>query len=167
MMTGSFNFVLHLIAFGTLSASVVALYVLDRKMRSEGDVGKKLYLGGLMRIFALFGPFNTVVLLLTGIGNMVNRYGTGGPWTIETWLIVKIIIFFILVFNGMVVASRLSQKRMMLLKAVAENSAPADSEQQLAAVNSRFSVLFIVQFILLLTVVILSVFGDGKHPGTF
>ena len=166
-MTGSFNFVLHLIAFGVLMAAVIALDVLNRKMVSENDLGRKLYIGGIMKTFGLFTPFTAVVLLLTGFGNMVNRYGMGGMGNIETWLEVKIILFVILAFNGGFVASRFQKKRMMLIKATADNAAPEDAGRQIAKINGIFSMYFYVQYALLLAVLLLSVFGDGKHPGTF
>lgn len=166
-MTGSFNFVFHLLAFGVLMASVIALDVLNRKLRAEPDIQRKLYLGGLMKTFALFTPFTTVVILLTGIGNMVNRYGMGGMGNIETWLKVKIVLFVILAFNGSVIASRFQKKRMMLLKAKADNSAPEDYDRQISSINRIFTFYYYIQWTLLLAVVFLSVFGDGKHPGTF
>jgi len=167
MMSGSFNFVFHLLAFATLVASMVGLFVLDRKLQSEKDAGRQLYVGGLMKTFALFGPFNAVVLLLTGFGNMVNRYGWGGMGNMETWLKIKIVLFFILAFNGMILGSRMSKQRMMLIKARSENSAPPESESLIATLNVKFTIFFAVQTLLILVIVFLSVFGDGKHPGTF
>jgi hypothetical protein len=56
---------------------------------------------------------------------------------------------------------------MMLIKSIAEKNAPPDAEQQLAKKNRVVSIIFLVQATLLLTIVYLSAFGDGKHPGQF
>src|SRR5512140_3300319 len=110
-MTYSYNFLLHLIAFGFVSAIVIAMLVLNRKLIAEQDLGKKLYLGSIMRTFRMSGHITVTVLLLTGFGNMVNRYGMGAPWPHETWLTVKIGLFILLAAISLSVSPRLAAKR--------------------------------------------------------
>lgn len=58
-------------------------------------------------------------------------------------------------------------RRAKLIKSIVDKSAPADAEQQFAAQNKKVSTMFLVQSALLLTILFLSAFGPGKHPGQF
>ena len=167
-MNGSFIHMLHVLAFGLVVATFVPSFVLDRRLRAEPDWGKKLQIGGLMRVFSAFGPWNVVLLLLTGIGNVYNRFiGIPYPWYEETWLVIKICLFLIVVFNALVIAKKLAMKRAGVIKALAEKNAPADAEKIYNDLNSKIQVFFAVQGVLLLSILYLSVFGPGKHPGVF
>lgn len=136
-------------------------------MNSEPDWDRKLYIGGIMRLFASFGPYVVVVLLLTGVGNMMNRYGLGGVWPRETWLEVKIVLFIILSINAIYIAPRINAKRAMLIKSAIDNKRPENFEQLLSRQNKTISLFLYLQATLLLSIVVLSAFGSGKHPGMF
>ena len=166
-MSYSYNFLFHLLAFAVVAGTLISMTVIHGKACTEPDWGKKLYLGGVMRTFALFGPYMTVVLLLTGFGNMINRYGMEGTWTIETWLEIKIALFIILAISGGAIGPRLSIKRTALIKSVVENNGPANAEELLAKQNRAMWIFLAVQAVLLLSIVVLSAFGSGKHPGIF
>ena len=167
-MNGSFNFFFHLLAFGMVVGAFVTNFILDRKLRAEQDWGRKMYIGGIMRTFGMFTPYIAAVLILTGIGNIYNRFlGSPYPWYDEGWLVAKLICFVVLVSNALILIPRVGMSRMMLIKSIAEKNAPSDAEQQLAKKNRTVSIIFLVQATLLLTIVYLSAFGDGKHPGQF
>lgn len=136
-------------------------------MNGEPDWDRKLYIGGIMRLFASFGPYVVVVLLLTGVGNMMNRYGLGGVWPRETWLEVKIVLFIILSINAIYIAPRINAKRAMLIKSAIDNKRPENFEQLLSRQNKTISLFLYLQATLLLSIVVLSAFGSGKHPGMF
>lgn len=167
MMTHSYNFLLHILAFGFSSAALIAFFILNKKMNSEPDWDRKLYIGGIMRMFASFGPYIVIILLLTGIGNMMNRYGLGGVWPHETWLEVKIVLFIILSLNAIYIAPRINAKRAMLIKSAMDNKRPENFEQLLSKQNRRITLFLYIQALLLLSIVVLSAFGSGKHPGMF
>ena len=167
MMTHSYIFLLHLIAFGFSSATLIALFILHRKLCAEQNWEKKLYIGGIMRLFVVFGPYVIALLLLTGFGNMANRYGLGAPWPQETWLTVKIILFVIMTFNALYIGPRINLKRAMLIKSVVENNGPENAEALLTKRNKTISIFLYVQAALLLGIVVLSAFGSAKHPGIF
>ncbi|MDD8017833.1 MAG: CopD family protein [Bacteroidota bacterium] len=167
MMTGSFNFFLHLIVFGSVVGVFVSLYILEYKTRIEKEWERKLFIGGIMRTIASITPFNILLLAITGFGNMVNRYGLNSPWPQEQWLMVKIVLFVILSANALYVGPHLNMNRARLIKSVAENSAPVDVDKQFALHNKKISLFLLIQTVLLLAIVLLSVFGDGKHPGIF
>jgi hypothetical protein len=59
-----------MMAFGMVAGTLIPSYILDRKLRAEQDWGRKLCIGGIMRTFGAFGPYNVAFLLLTGIGNI-------------------------------------------------------------------------------------------------
>jgi hypothetical protein len=81
--------------------------------------------------------------------------------------VAKLICFAVLAISGLFLAPKISKNRMMLIKAIFDKNAPADAEQQLANHNRKVSIFFLVQTILLLTILFLSAFGAGKHPGQF
>jgi len=167
-MNGSYIHILHLIAFGLVSATLIPGIVLNRKLVAEKDFGRKMQIGGVMRIFGAFAVYNVILLLITGIGNIYNRYsGTSIAWYSESWLVIKIILFAVLALNGLFVAPRLMMGRMMIIKSMADKTAAADAEQKLSGCNRKVSLFFLVQAVLLLAVLYLSVFGPGKHPGLF
>jgi len=106
-MNGSFNFYLHLIAFGLVAGTIIPSFILDRKLRAEPDWGRKLYIGGLMRAFGAMVPYNVALLIITGLGNMYNRYlGAPYPWYEEHWLVVKLACFVVLAFNALFVVPK-------------------------------------------------------------
>lgn len=167
-MNGSYNFFLHLIAFGMVAGTFIPSFILDRKLRAEQDWGRKLYIGGIMRTFGMFAPYNIGLLIITGLGNMYNRYADAPyPWYEETWVVIKLACFLVIVFNAVFIAPKLGMKRAGLIKSVVDKSAPADAEQQVERCNARVSLLFFVQATLLLAILLLSAFGTGKHPGLF
>ena len=165
-MSYSYNFLLHLIAFGFAAAANISLFILNKKLCAEQDWGKRLYLGGVMRTFAMFGPYTIAILLLTGFGNMINRYGMYSPWPMEHWLMTKIALFLLLAFNSMYIAPRISIKRMMLIKSVVEKNGPENADALLAGHNKKITNFLYIQSALLLAIVILAEFS-GKHPGVF
>src|SRR5262245_42144468 len=102
-MNGSWVHLLHIIAFGLVAATLIPSFILNRKMIAEKDPARKLAIGGIMRIFGSLAPFNVVLLLLTGIGNIYNRFfGAPFPWYVEGWLVWKVCLFGVLAFNGLV-----------------------------------------------------------------
>jgi hypothetical protein len=149
-----------------VAATLIPGILLDRKIRAEPDWNKKLQIGVIMRMFAAFGPWNVGLLLVTGIGNIYNRF-VGAPyaWYDETWLVVKICLFAIIASNALFIAPKLGMKRAMVIKSIVEKNGPLNDETLYAGVNRKIAILFGAQTLLLLTILYLSVFGPGKHPG--
>ncbi len=167
-MAGSLNFLFHLIAMGLLFVIVVGGWMLHRKIVNEQDVRLKLYVSSSGRAIGLLSPIAGVLLILTGIGNIYNRYlGTELHWYSEGWLVAKIIFFAIVLVNGSVFGAMLSRKRTVLLQSIDQKTAPANAELMLADYNRQFAWHYAVQFLLLFLILFLSVFGDGKHPGVY
>ena len=167
-MSGSFNFFFHIIAVGLLFVVIVGGWLLHRKIVNEKDVHLKLYVSTSGRVIGLLSPFVTVLLLATGIGNIYNRYlGTELHWYSEGWLVAKIIFFAIAAVNGAVFGAMLARKRTALLQSINQQNAPSNAESLLKDINRQFSWHYVVQFLLLAIIILLSTFGSGKHPGAF
>jgi len=167
-MNGSYVHMLHLIGFALVVTAIVTSFVLDRKLRAEPDWGKKLQIGMIMRTFGMFTPWVVALLLLTGIGNMINRYtGAPYPWYDETWIVIKLCLFVIIAFNALFLVKKVGMKRAMVIKSIADKSGGASAEKEYQRLNRSVSILMAVQSALLLAILYLAVFGPGRHPGMF
>jgi uncharacterized membrane protein SirB2 len=165
-MRVSITFLLHLVGFGVLCTTLLAGFIVDRKLRSQTDYNLKLYTSQIARMIGLLSPIAAVLLLATGIGNIHNRFlGTTLSWFDEGWLVAKIILFALSILNGMIYGPRLTRGRTKLIKALAEQSAPANAEELMRSYNTQITLFYLVQTVLLLLILLLSVFGTGKHPG--
>ncbi|MCX6133479.1 MAG: hypothetical protein NTU47_06650 [Ignavibacteriales bacterium] len=165
-MRVSIVFLLHLIGFGVLCTSLLAGFILDRKFRAQTDYNLKLITSGIARTIGLLSPVAAVIMLATGIGNIHTRY-SGSPlsWFDEGWLAAKIILFVVLVFNGMVYGPRLTRGRTKLVKEFSAQTAPANAEVLMRSYNSQITLFYFVQTVVLFLILFLSLFGPGKHPG--
>jgi hypothetical protein len=165
-MRVSIAFVLHLLSLGLLMTTLLGGFILDRKIRSELDVRMKLFTAGIARIFGLLSPVAAVLLLVTGIVNIHNRLlGSTSDWYTEGWLVAKVILYVVMVFNGMVYGPRLTRTRVKIFKSQIDQTASPDAGAQIRSINKQLTLLYLVQFLLLLFIVYLSVFGSAKHPG--
>lgn len=165
-MNGSYNYLVHIIGFGLLSLTFLGGFLLDRKFRKEKDWNMKFYLLGLAKPLGMASPIVAAILLITGIGNIHNRLmGTELSWLDEGWLVAKVIIFSVMLLNGLIFGPSLSKKRAGLVKGVADGSGAPDAEQKIAGLNKQISLFYLVQAIFLIAILYLSTFGPGKHPG--
>ncbi|HTY38050.1 MAG TPA: hypothetical protein VMH23_13115 [Bacteroidota bacterium] len=165
-MKVSIVFLVHLLGFGILSASLLGGFILDRKLRSQPDLALKLYTASVGRILGLLSPIAALLLLASGIGNIYNRYaGSSVSWFSEGWLVAKIVLFVLIVLNGALYGPRLTLGRSKLLKSMQDQTAPANADALSRSLNNQITLFYLVQTILLLLIVFLSVFGTGKHPG--
>ncbi len=165
-MNGSYVFLFHLLGFGLFSALLVMGWILEKRFRLEPDWDKKRYILSLMGPLGILGPVALLVLLLTGIGNIHNRFmGSPDPWYSEGWLVWKIILFVLIIVNGAITGRLLMTKRTRTLEA--SRQPDHDSERVLSRYNRWISLFYISQVVLLVAVVYLAVFGGGKHPGVF
>jgi uncharacterized membrane protein len=167
-MSGSFSFFFHIIAVGFIFVIVVGGWAFNRKIVKENDLQLQLYVSNWARSIGLLSPFVTILLLVTGIGNIYNRdLGTDLHWYNEGWLVAKLIFFVILVVNGSVFGAMLGRRRTALLQSMHEQKAPENAEKTMKNFNRQFRWHYVVQFLLLVIIVLLSTFGSGQHPGVF
>lgn len=167
-MTGSFSFFFHIIAVGFVFVVVFGGWAFNRKIVKEKDIHLQLYVSRWARGIGLLSPFVTLALLVTGIGNIYNReLGSQLHWYNEGWLVAKLIFFVILVVNGSVFGAILSRKRTLLLQSISEQKVPENADLTMKSFNRQFAWHYLVQFLLLAIIILLSTFGSGKHPGLF
>ena len=165
-MRGSINFLFHLIGFGLVFTALLGGWIIERRIRAEKDWNQKLYIGKISRRFGLLSPIASVVMLLTGIVNIFNLYnGNINLWYTEGWLIAKIILFAFLLINGAVFGPILIRRRTKLMQGITEKTAHEDAENTIKILSKSITTFYLVQFLLLIIILILSVAGGGKHPG--
>lgn len=165
-MRASIAFVFHLIGFGILATTLLAGFIVDRKFRSEPDFNLKLNIAKISRTIGLLSPFAALLMLASGIGNIHNRYlGSSQSWYDEGWLVAKIILYVVLVFNGLFYGPGLTRNRLKIVKAQAEQSATPNADERIQSLNKQITLFYIVQTLLFLFIIYISVFGSAKHPG--
>jgi hypothetical protein len=165
-MRVSVAFVLHLLSIGILTTSLLAGFILDRKLRREPDLRLKLYVAGISRIIGLLSPLAAMLLLITGIANIHNRFlGSTSAWYTEGWLVAKIILYVVMVLNGMFYGPGLLRGRLKILRSQAEKTAPMNADTSLRSFNNQLTLFYAVQTLLFLFIIYISVFGSAKHPG--
>lgn len=165
-MITSIAFLLHLVGFGVLCASLIGGFILDRTLRSQTDFNLKRYAARIARTIGLLSPVAAILLLASGIGNIHNRYlASTLTWFGEGWLVAKLILFAVLVLNGVIYGPQLTRNRLNLIKALAEESAPPNAEGLMRSYNNQLTLFYIVQTLFLLLILFLSVIGPGKHSG--
>jgi uncharacterized membrane protein len=168
LFNGSFVFLVHLLAYGLISGVTFAGWILNSRFTAEPDLPLKIALGAAMRSVGFFSPIAAIVLLATGIGNIINVYtGTGTEWYQHSWLVVKVVLFGILLTNGALFGPSLARKRMKVVRKALEDDSPDLADEELKPLNAQIRWFFIVQTILILGILFFSVYGDGKHPGIF
>jgi hypothetical protein len=165
-MKGSINFLFHLLGFGLVFTSLLSGWIIERRLRAEQDWIQKLFLGKISRCFGLLSPIASVVMLLTGIINIINLYnGNINLWYTEGWLIAKIILFAFLLMNGAVFGPILIRRRTKLMQSLAEHKPSEDAEVNITILSKSITTFYLVQFLLLIIILYLSIVGGGKHPG--
>lgn len=165
-MNGSINFLIHLLGFGLLCTTLFAGWMLERRTKKESEWNQKLYLISIGRSFGILSPVATVIMLLTGIVNIFNRYGgSTSLWYTEGWLVAKIILFAFLLVNGAILGPVIIRRRTKLIRSIAEKTAAEDAETTIKVLNKNIATFYLVQFLLLIIILYLSVAGGGKHPG--
>jgi len=167
-MIASLNFFFHTVGVGLIFAVVTAGWLLNRKLETEQNIAQKLYLAGILRTIGLFSPVASLLLLITGIGNIHFRYlGSTLSWYSEGWLVAKIMSLAVMLVNGTVLGPMLSRNRSALLREMAEHKAPENAESMLNTLGRQILQFNLVQWILLLAILLLSTSGTGKHPALF
>ena len=165
-MRVSIAFLIHLIGFGILAGTLVAGYLLDSRFRKEQDLGLKVYTASLARRIGLLSPLAAGLLLLSGIGNIINDYGTSDlHWYDQGWLVAKLVLFTIMVLNGSIYGPRLTRGRLKLTQAQLDQPAEPNTAGRIQSYNRQIVLFYIVQSIILLLILFLSLFGTAKHPG--
>lgn len=167
-MNGSYNFLFHLLGFGLLMGLYLRGAMFERAVRAESDWRRKALVLNLMNSGAWLGPVSALVLLLTGFGNIYNRYwGATEPIHVEGWIIGKLVLFVIFILNGATAGRIFSRQRAELVHGSMQVGGSVEEERKLRRYNRWMSAFYIVQGLLLLMILMMAAFGSLKHPGVF
>ncbi|MBI1807694.1 MAG: hypothetical protein HYR76_11645 [Ignavibacteria bacterium] len=144
---------LHLLGFGLLMTTLVAGVLLEIQYRKAKDLQAKAIILRPLRSIGLLSPIASLLLLVTGIGNMVVRqYTLFAPG----WLTAKIIFYAFAVISGVIFGVK-SRKRGALVKSMVEGSAPPNAEELLDTQTKQLTLFYVVMPIVLLIILALSV----------
>lgn len=158
----------HLLGFCLLSTALAGGWMMERVIRKEPDwIQKKLSLT-IARKFWQLSPISFFVIFVTGVGNVIQIYGTSFISVYSMgWITAKIIFFACMMVNGTVLGPILFRKRTKLIYALFEQTAPSDAEATIKVYNNNLTTYYLVQTLLLLLIVFISVFGSGVHHDMF
>ena len=140
---------LTILAGGGVGAIVMqtALNAAVRRSAAEASV-----LAGTMMRFALTAQLGAGLMALTGVGLLVERQWA--DWG-HTWLMVKLVLFFVLVLAGPIIARPAGAS---LQKALA---AGGSNDPGVAAALRRLTLFHVVQKTGLIAIIVLAVLRPG------
>ena len=82
----------------------------------------------------------------------------GDLFTSAGWLGLKLIFFIILLGIGMAVSPKTARHRAMLLDQMNQINPPEDANDKMEALNSKQTVFFLVNWVLVIIIVLLTLF---------
>jgi uncharacterized membrane protein SirB2 len=149
----------HIVGVGMIFTVLCAGPVVESNFRWENDVRMKLHSAKLLRNIGLLSPFGALVLVVSGIGNMVILGITFGDlfWS-TAWLGMKILLFILLLALGMVVSPKTARRRMALLELLSQPNSPEDIDDQMDSLNRRQTIFFVANWALVLLILLLTLF---------
>ncbi|HZV13089.1 MAG TPA: hypothetical protein VFA55_07725 [Candidatus Kapabacteria bacterium] len=156
----SLSIFIHIIGFGIVFGMMLVGPIIEKQFQSATDWSSRAKLGTVSKRLAMFSPIAIIILLLSGISNMMTFGFTmadafsGTAW----WLGVKIVLFVCLALNGLLNARKLGEARGAIIMGAMQGKAGADAEAALQATYGRMNMFFRVQGFMLTVVVIMAIF---------
>ncbi|HEX9657382.1 MAG TPA: hypothetical protein VGB89_10775 [Bacteroidota bacterium] len=147
---------LHFIGVGVLFTALLGGIILGGQYAKAADYNSKATILKAMRPIGLLSPLAILLMLATGLGNWHAL-----AWFQEGWLHTKITLFFIAAILGTIFGIR-AKKRAGLIMKLADGSAPEGTNAQVAAMDKQFKIFYIVQSILIFSILFLSVVKPGR-----
>ena len=149
----------HLIGVGMIFTLLFAGPITEANFRWENDLRMKEHAAKLLRSIGLLSPFGALVLILSGIANMVVRNITfANLFGSAAWLGMKLVIFIVLLAMGMVMSPKTARARAMLLDQMNQLNPPEDVNDKMAALNSKQTLFFLLNWVLVLVILLLTLF---------
>ncbi len=149
----------HFIGVGMIFTLLFAGPIIEANFRWENDVRMKKHAAKLLRSIGLLSPFGALVLILSGIGNMISKQITVGDlFGSAAWLGLKLLFFIVLLGIGMVISPKTARERAMLLDQMNQINPPEDANQKMDSINSKQTIFFLVNWVLVIIIVLLSLF---------
>ncbi len=149
----------HLLGVGMIFTLLFAGPIIEANFRWENDVRMKQHAAKMLRSVGLLSPFGALVLILSGIGNMIFLKITVGALFGEyAWLGVKLLLFILLLGIGMVFSPKAARQRALLLDQMNQINPPEDANDRMEALNSKQTMFFVANWALVVVIVLLSLF---------
>lgn len=149
----------HLIGVGMIFTLLFAGPIIEANFRWENDIRMKQHAAKMLRSVGLLSPFGALVLILSGVGNMIflhisfgDLFGSAG------WLGIKLIFFAVLLGIGMAVSPKTARQRAMLLDQMNQINPPEDANERMEALNSKQTVFYVANWALVIIIVLLTLF---------
>lgn len=147
----------HLVGVGMIFTLLFAGPIVEANFRWENDISMKRHSAKLLRNIGLLSPFGALVLVISGIGNMValnisfsNLFGSAA------WLGFKLLIFIVLLAMGMTFSPKIARQRMMVLEHLGESEPTEDAEDKMNMLNKRQTLFFVLNWVLVLLILFLT-----------
>ena len=165
-MNSLFVLLIHLLGFGMLAGATFAGWVLNTRFGFETEPELKLTVGRAMSSVALLFPLAAVLLLVTGIALIFFEYtGRSVAWLGESWLVVKVVLFAVLLTNGAILGPSIARKRLAIVRSVLDGEQDIIDDEPMNHLNGQMRWYFVVQTILLVGILSFSLFGPANHSG--
>ena len=149
----------HLIGVGMIFTLLFAGPIIESNFRWESDVRMKLHAAKLLRNIGLLSPFGALVLVISGVGNMVALgVSFGDLFGRAAWLGLKILVFIILLAMGMALSPKAARQRLMLLEHMSQPNPPDDIDEKMDSVDKRQTIFFAVNWVLIIMILLLTLF---------
>jgi len=159
MNWNSISLVFHLVGIGMIFTLLFAGPVIEFNFRWENDVRMKQHSAKLLRNIGLLSPFGALVLVISGIGNMVSlQIKFADLFGKASWLGIKLLLFIILLAMGMALSPKMARQRAALLEQLSQSNPPDDVGDKLYSLNKRQTIFFAANWILVLSILILTLF---------
>lgn len=155
-MERQITLIIHFIGLGLFVTTFVAGFILNRQYTKANDLQTKATILRGMRPIGLLSPFASLIMLVTGIGNMhILGYSL---FELPPWLAYKIVFFAIALISGVIFSIR-GRKRGAIIQQMVAGSAPANAEVILKSHDQQIRLSYLIMPILFLIILTLSVFG--------
>ncbi len=150
----------HLIGVGMIFTLLFAGPILEANFRWENDLRMKQHAAKLLRSVGLLSPFGALVLILSGIANMIVLNITFADlFGRAAWLGLKILVFIVLLVMGMVVSPKTARARAILLDEMNQLNPPEDVNDRTAVLNRKQTVFYILNWVFVIAILLLTLYG--------
>jgi len=145
----------HFIGMGLFVTVQAAGFILEMQYRKAPTLEAKAVLLRALKPIGLLSPLAVVIMLVTGIGNMVEL---GLGVFSMGWLTGKIIFFAIAVISGLLFSVK-ARKRGALVQTMVKGEAPTNADGLLKDFDKQVGLFYLVSMLLLIVIVGLAVYG--------
>jgi hypothetical protein len=146
----------HFIGLGILCTTLVAGYILNRQYHRAPDLHTKSIILRSMKPIGLLSPLGSLIMLVTGIGNMQALGYT--ILELPGWLAYKIIFYALTVISGILFGIT-SGKRGKLLHLMVAGTAPENAETTIRSYERQISLFYPVLALIFVIILLLSISG--------